>query len=368
MSALRLSNEYSFQDIFKAYMSCRQRKRNSSSAMAYETRFERRLDDLLNELNSGSYKIGRSEVFVVDKPKPREIWAAQFKDRVVHHLVYNDVGEWFESRFIEDTFSCIKGRGTLAGSNRLMDFHRRATNNYSSDCWYLQFDIANYFVSIDKNILWRMVESKIGSESLTSRLIKQIIFYDPTENAIIKKGSDFSIVPFHKSLWNSDKSKGLPIGNLTSQFLSNVYLDPLDKFIKHKLKQRYYARYVDDAVIISNSKDDLEACLKNISDFMENELLLKLHPDKCFIRKASQGINFVGYIVKPYRRYSRRSTIDAAKKSSRNIGIESISSVNSYLGIIKHSASYNIRKEICNTASIPSLIAPSSDYGKIVKL
>jgi len=370
---LKLHHRYTYQDIFQAYIDCRRAKRNKNSTIAFETRFEKNLDRLLDDVNSGEYQIGRSEVFVVERPKAREIWAAKFRDRIVHHLVYNDIGEHFEERFIEDTFSCIKGRGTLTASNRLSTFHRRITNNYADDCWFLQFDIKNFFVSINKDILWKALEPKIGDElgdhTLTTRLVKQIIENDPTVSPIIKPNSRFELVPKHKSLWHCPKHKGLPIGNLTSQFFSNVYMDAMDKFIKHVLKAKYYVRYVDDAVILSKDRAYLEWCLDEIDRFIRERLDLVLHPDKCMIKKASQGINFVGYIVKPYRRYTRRMTVESAKVLAGSQPTEAnISSINSYLGIMKHSDSYNLRKAICVAVAVPTLVGHDSGFNKLVLL
>lgn len=366
---LDLKNQYSYEDIFSAYMDCRQSKRNSPSAMAFELRFEMNLLELLDEVNNGTYQIGPSEVFVQEWPKPREIWAATFRDRVVQHLVHAGVALYFERRFIEDTFSCIKGRGTLGASNRLVDFHRRITNNYDTDCWVLQFDVKNFFVSINKHLLWKRYEDVLGLDSLTSKLLHQIIWNDPTENPIIKKQCRFELVPGHKSLWNSPFHKGLPIGNLTSQTSSNVHMDPLDKFVKHVLRAKFYIRYVDDAVILSHDKDYLHECLRRISDFIENELDMELHPDKCSVFPASQGINFVGYIVKPWRRYPRRMTVDSAKKAAeRSPDPGATASLNSYLGIMKHADSYNLRRNLCRRATVPHVAAPGGAYTKMVNL
>lgn len=365
---LKLTERYGYQDIFNAYIDCRRSKRNSRSAIAYETRFEYRLSELLDEINSGEYKIQPSQVFVVEYPKPREVWAASFRDRIVHHLVYNDIGPYFEARFIEDTFSCIRGRGTLAASNRLTDFHRKITNNYDFDCWALKFDIKNFFVSIDKDILWKQFESVVGSTSLTSRLLRQIIYNSPTESPIIASGSRFDLVPNHKSLWNAGVDKGLPIGNHTSQFSSNVYLDPLDKFVKHTLRAKHYVRYVDDAVILHSSRDILQKYMIQIECFLRDNLRLELHPNKCSIKKASQGIDFVGTIIKPYRIYTRRSTIESAKKIASNPCVANIPSMNSYLGIMRHSKSRGIRKRICEQFTIPALTAHDKNYLKIIEL
>jgi hypothetical protein len=351
---------------------CRKRKRNKKSAIAFEINFEENLLQLLNEVNSGRYRIGRTTVFVVTYPKAREIWAALFRDRIVHHLVYEEIAPFFEKRFIEDTYSCLKGRGVLAASDRLMQFHRKATGNYAKDTWFLQFDIKNFFVSIEKEILLDLLLQHVES-GISRRLLEQIVWHDPTVNPIVNgKRSFFAKVPPHKSLWNAPKNRGLPIGNLTSQFFSNVYLNELDQFVKHTLRAQYYVRYVDDAVILHHDKATLQRWLEEVDAFLREKLKISLHRDKCFIKHASQGINFVGAIVKPYRRYARRSTISKAKTSafavSRHPTEQNIASVNSYLGLIRNTASYKMRKKICEHSKISTIVSHDSNYFKLIQL
>lgn len=368
---MKFVSEYTYEQVFNAFLDCRKRKTNKNSTLAFDINREINILNLLEEINSNQYQIGKSIVFTVNKPKPREIWAANFRDRIVHHLVFNEINPYFEKRFIEDSYSCIKGRGVLAASNRVLDFHRKITENYSKDCYYLQIDIKNFFCSIDKNILWNLLNKHIESGKCYD-LLYQIIFNDPTQNAIIQENANFSIIPKHKSLWYAQKNIGLPIGNLTSQFFSNVFLNELDQYIKHILKSKYYVRYVDDAIILSKDKDYLLDCYNKIIIFLKNNLHLELHPSKCFIHKASQGITFVGYTIKPYRRFIKKSTINNAKISANtcfsNPNEKSISSINSYLGIIKQVPSYEIRKQLCKTATIPSITTHDNKYTKIKQL
>lgn len=373
MPGLLVKDKFSYEDILNAYLDCRRRKRGKLSSIKYEVDFERNLMDLLDEVNSGNYVVGRSRVFTIVKPKAREIWAAQFRDRIIHHLIYNEVGKYFEDRFIEDTFSCIKGRGTLAAAQRLQTFCRRATHNWSKPAWYLQVDIKNFFVSIDHNILWDIIKSYIGDTSLTSKLIKQIIFHDPTVNPIVKGNSDFSKVPPHKSLWLAPKNKGLAIGNLTSQFMSNIFLDGADKYAKHVLKVKWYVRYVDDVVFLSTDKEKLFIWAEAYGKWLFENRSLCLHPDKITIAPVWQGINFVGTIIKPFRNYIRRSTV-----ANTNIALKALqanpmdnkafASVQSYLGMLRHTNSYNLRKFVCSSARLPLFIGHDTTSEKLVKL
>ena len=373
MPALRLTDSYSYRDIVLAYLDCRRRKRNKRSAIAFETNFETNLGNLLEEVNSGSYRIGSSQVFVVTHPKPREIWAAGFRDRIVHHLVYRDIAPWYESRFIEDTFSCIRGRGTQAAAQRLERFCRQATENWSRGAWCLQIDIANFFVSINRPILWSVLAQDIGETSLTARLLKQVLFHDPTQSPHIKTPHLLHLVPQHKSLWHCKPGCGLPIGNLTSQFLSNVYLDALDKFTKHVLKTRWYARYVDDAVLLSHDRSQLYEWKDAIDEWLKHERGLRLHPNKVTVKPADSGINFVGTVVLPFRSYPRKMTVHSAARAAHALSKTPLDkgyfdTLNSYIGMMRNTTSFNIRKRLCEKASTPMLIASDSEYTKIITL
>jgi len=215
-------------DLFRAYFDCRKNKRNTASALEFEFNLESNLMQLYHELKEGKYEIGRSICFVVLKPKPREVWAANFRDRIVHHLVYNAIKDRFYNRFIYDTYSCIPKKGTLASAKRIQHFSRSITKNYTQNAYYLKADLSNFFVSIDKKILFNQLKRYVFEEWILE-LLEQIIFHDPKPNAFIKSSKKkFRFIPNYKSLWHTSRGKGLPIGNLTSQFFSNVYLNDLD--------------------------------------------------------------------------------------------------------------------------------------------
>jgi retron-type reverse transcriptase len=372
-TAFRLVNSYSYQDILAAYFSCRERKRTTHSALQFELGFELYLQQLLDEINNKTYRIGRSRVFTVTWPKPREIWAALFRDRIVHHLVCNDVAPYFEARFIPDSFACIKGRGTLAAANRAGHFFRSATDNWHHQAYSLQIDIRNFFVSINRVILWQKLSRVIGEDSLTSYLWKLIIFNDPTRNPIIKRGTNFDIIPKHKSLWHAPPMCGLPIGNLTSQFLANLYLDDFDHFVKHGLKCHYYARYVDDAVLLSQSRTQLEDWQVAIDNFLRRDVKLQLHPDKVFIRPALDGITFVGHTIRPYhiglRSMTWNSALQIARALRENVFDRNlVCSLNSYLGMAQHHNCYNRRRELCEMVCVPGILESDAGFNKIFYL
>lgn len=367
--------KYTYKEILNAYLECRKHKRNTSNALRYEPGYEFWLYDLLQEINNETYEIGRSIGFAVTKPKIREIWAADFKDRVVHHLVYNKIGNYIEKRFIEDSYSCIKGRGNLAAFLRAESFCRSITQNWSKPAWVLQVDIANYFCSINKRKLIELLEPYIGKydSNLTSRLIYKIVMNDPTKNDPKVKNSELmKLVPKRKSLFYTNNECGLPVGNLTSQFFSNVYLDPFDKFSKHVLKIKYYIRYVDDVLVLSRDREQLYEWLECMNDFLEKNLYLKFHPNKIKIKPITSGINFVGGIILPFRRYPRRMNVSNAFKiakqlkhmdSSMYFTEESIAPFNSYLGMFTHMNSYNLRKHLCDYAN--ELLFYNDEYRSI---
>lgn len=344
---------FSYSDIAKAYLDCRRRKRNKYTSMEFEAHLEDNLDRLYFDINSGTYKIGRSRVFAVLRPKPREIWAAQFRDRIVHHLIYNEIGEYFERRFIEDTFSCIKGRGTLAAFRRAQSHARKITQNWGRQAHFLQVDIQNFFVSICRDLLWMIVSWELSEPySLMGMLIKQVIDNDPTVNPIIKCKENLKFVPRHKSLWHCPAGYGLPIGNLTSQFLSNVYLDAFDKFVKHTLKCKYYVRYVDDAVLFSLDRDELYDWLGKMDIWLRNYRGLQFHPNKIHIAPVAQGINFVGHIIKPWRSYPRNMSVGSAKSIISNIDDcldidNACESLQSYIGLFRQDNAYHLRECLC---------------------
>ena len=369
----RLVDQYTYPDILEAYMDCRRRKRNSIPCFKYDISFEHNLIELLDQINNGTYTIGSSRVFVVTWPKAREVWAALFRDRIVHHLVCRDIAPFYVSRFIHTNCACIEGRGTLYAVNWLEKYCRSITENWHKEAFALQFDIKNFFVSVDRELLWSILAKDIGETSLTSRLLKQIIFHDITENAIVKRGTNFNLVPRHKSLWYAPKGKGLPIGDLPSQLCaSGVYLDGLDKFCKHVLKIKRYVRYVDDGVALFKTRDEAEHCKEEINRWLKENRLLELALSKTKIFPVSQGINFVGTIILPFRRYVRNMSVGSSRKAVQKLRANPLDrhafdGVNSYLGLMQHSNTFKLRKRIC-TAVANSSLNCDKKYNKIFYL
>ncbi|NCC99701.1 MAG: hypothetical protein EOL95_08405 [Bacteroidia bacterium] len=354
------------QELFEAYFSCRANKRNTANAIAFEVDYESNLVQLYQDINNETYKIGRSIVFVVDKPVKREIFAADFRDRVVHHLVIGKLNQLFEKQFIHDSYSCRVGKGTHFGIQRIDKFIRQCSKNYTKDCYMLKLDLQGFFMSINKNILFAKLEQFIkekydqADKELIMKLCKQVIFNDPTKNCIVKGNkSDWDNLPQTKSLFHSQPNCGLPIGNLTSQVFANFYMDSFDHYVKHDLKIKYYGRYVDDFVIVHEENEYLKRLIPKLAEFLQAELQSTIHPKKIYLQHYSKGVKFLGTVILPNRIYIANRTkgnfynaIEAQNQIARDHKPTKEeqqtfqSSLNSYLGIMKHYKTYKLRKNM----------------------
>lgn len=319
-----------------AYFDCRQHKRTTLSALRFEVALEENLDQLYRDLIGGTYQPGPSICFVVTWPKPREVWAAGFRDRVVHHLLYNRIGPRFERTFIADSAACMVGRGTSYAAARLEAKIRSITENWKRPAFYLKADVFNFFVSIHKPTLGALLEAKIH-EPFWLRLIKRVLFHDPRVDAEVQSSPALlALIPPHKSLWQQDAEYGLPIGNLSSQFFANVYLNELDQHAKHALRARHYGRYVDDFYILDRSAEYLNYCRADIEAFLPERLGLRLNPSKTILQPIERGVDFVGQVVKPWRRTLRRHTFKAAMARMMTMpSVEQYGSIQSYFGLFR---------------------------------
>ncbi|WP_428421909.1 RNA-directed DNA polymerase [Methylibium sp.] len=328
-----------FERLLVAYLDCRRTKRNSASALAFEAHLERNLCALYDELIDGSYQPGRSICFVVTRPKPREVWAAEFRDRIVHHLLYNHIAPRFHAGFIANSCACIPGRGTLYAAQRLEHDVRGVTHNWQRPAHYLKCDLANFFVAIDKPTLFGQLAGRISApaEAWWLQLTHTILFHDPRADVEVRGRPELlRRVPPHKSLFNAPADTGLPIGNLSSQFFANVHLDALDQFAKHQLHARRYVRYVDDFVLLHESAAWLTAALTRISAFLPDRLGAHLNPRKTILQPVARGVDFVGHVIKPGHRSTRRGTVATALRRLEQLTPAEVHVVaNSYFGLLR---------------------------------
>lgn len=341
----------------KCYYECRKRKRYTVNALKFELNFENELLKLQRELTDHTYRPGKSICFVVTKPKLREIFAADFRDRIVHHILVGYLEPIFEKKFISQSYACRKGKGAHKTIEDLKRYIRKATTGNIKQAHYLQVDIQSFFVSLKKDILFDLVKRQVKNPEILW-LAETIIFHNPTQD-YYQKGqmSLFDLIPDHKSLFKVPQNQGLPIGNLTSQFFANVYLDELDQFAKHRLKIKYYLRYVDDIVILSQDKQQLKFWRDEIDKFLRDKLKLRLHPKKQILQVVDKGVDFVGFVVRPDYVLARRRIVKSLKEKLRNFNNNKgeltqekankvLSAVNSYYGQFKHSNTFGLRRKL----------------------
>ena len=367
------NNEYtkgitSHSNIYACYRTCRRRKRRTANALLFEQNLEQNIMQLAYELRSGTYNPRPALAFMLHKPKQREIFAADFYDRVVHHILVKELEPIWERRFIHDSYACRVGKGNLAAVKRLQKFTRQVTCNGNRQAYFLQLDIMSYFTSINRKILYARL-CKVTKHPLLQELMRKIIYQDITADCRIKgsRRADFMALPARKTLFKAPPHKGLPIGNLTSQFFGNVYLDALDQYIKHTLKVRCYVRYCDDFVLLADSKEQLEVWRQQISIFLIEQLDIVARPDYK-LATVSSGIDFLGYIVRPSYLLSRRRVVAnldrllyTTEKSLRSRGYVShastgecflpydsiltarlVASLNAYHGHLAHAKSHKL--------------------------
>ncbi len=312
----------SCENLLKAWKEFKKGKTKKTDIIKFDFYLEENIFSLHNDLKNKTYTSEPYTAFYVYDPKRRHIHKAQVRDRVIHQAVYRVLYNIYDINFIHDSYSCRLEKGTHRGVERLEEFIRKESKNYTQNIWVLKCDISKFFDSIDHNILKNILFKKKLDDD-TKWLIEKII------------------KSFEKS-----KDKGLPLGNATSQLFSNIYMNEFDQFIKHGLKAKYYIRYCDDFVIVSKDKRYLESLIPQIALFLKNELHLSLHPRKVEIRKLSQGVDFLGYVALPHYKVLRTST----KKRILNKVDEncSKSTKQSYLGILFHCRGYKISEIIMN--------------------
>ena len=309
--------DLSLENLYRQYYHCRRNKRNTVNALRFEMDQEKHLIDLQEALVKRTYRPGRSVCFFATRPKLREIFAADFRDRVVHHLLVDYLEHIWEPIFIHDSYACRTKKGVHKGVMRLQRFIRKVTANGSRPAWFLQLDISNYFMRIDKDILFGLLAPKLKDETALW-LTRSLVYHDCTSDFVFRgKPGLAACIPAHKTLFGTGGGKGLPIGNLNSQFFANVYLNGLDQFVKHELKCRYYLRYCDDFLLLDNDPDQLRAWKVQIEDYLQAKLALGLNPRQR-LAPVSNGIDFLGYIVRRDYLLVRRRVVNNLKERLRD--------------------------------------------------
>lgn len=277
---------------------------------------------LYKDLRSKSYKHGAYLAFRINDPKVRDIHKASVRDRLLHHAIYRILYPYFDRKFIYDSYSCRVGKGTHRAMNRFKKFGWIVAKNNTRTAWVLKCDIRKFFANIDHEILLDILTKRIADSDVLW-LLRQII-----------------------ESFNSDGKigVGLPLGNLTSQLLINIYMNEFDHFVKRKLKTKYYIRYADDFVILSESKIYLENLLPKIMMVLKDRLKLSLHPDKIYIRSLVSGIDFLGWVHFPDHRVLRKST--KRRMYRKIVEYPKNETYQSYLGLLEHGNAWKIEEEL----------------------
>jgi RNA-directed DNA polymerase len=327
-------NDITFNEVVSAYYDCRRNKRNTAQQIKFEFRLEENLWNLYEDLKNETYTPGSHIYFIITKPKAREVWAANFRDRIVHHLLFNRV-RYIEDTYIPTTYACLKNKGTLKCAK---DFQKLIRNLWKDKDNYrfLQVDIANFYVSIDKEILKAKIR-EITDNPKTIDLLSMFADQNPTKKYFYKGDPKLKkLIPNRKTLFG--KETGLPIGNLTSQMFANLYLNEFDHWVLNNITHQYY-RYLDDMVFVIPKTQSITKILQTLNDFLLT-LNLKLNPCKTKHNVLESGVNLTGFIIKPFSIYIRNSTKYRAKRALKK------EAINSYYGLMGQANCYNLRVSI----------------------
>lgn len=370
MAVFTLSREQLLADLYQAYLDARRHKRNKPYQQRFEAHLERNLNVLCDALYSRTYKPYPSTCFIITDPKKREVFAADFRDRIVHHLYYNYTHALYERTFIYDTYSCIRKRGTHFGIKRLEQHIRQESQHYMVPCYVLKMDISGYFMHINRQRLLDICLDTLSRMS-THRVLKhmpktwqevldmdfvryltcEIVLLNPIEDCRLHGSEmEWADLPKNKSLFHSPLGCGLPIGNLTSQLFSNVYLNVLDQYVKRELGCRHYGRYVDDFYVVSTDRDCLQEVAEEVKEMLAERLDLEINDGKTKVLSIWHGVDFLGAYVKPYRQYASRQMVARMRDKLRHLPWDNRekvqASLQSYEGLLSHGKNYRLWQRI----------------------
>ena len=313
---IQLSDSYhdiiSTENLLEAWSEFVAGKRKRLDVQDFENRLMDNILLLQEDLQAKRYRHSLYKAFKITDPKPRDIHKASVRDRLLHHAIYRKLYPLFERTFIADSYSCRDDKGVHKALDRFTKFSRMVSRNHTRTAWVLKCDIRKFFASIDHHILKDILVRYIPDEDIFWLLSRIIDSFDSTHRGV-----------------------GLPLGNLTSQLLVNIYMNEFDQFSKHQLKAKYYIRYADDFAIISEDRDWLMSLLPRIDTFLQGRLRLVLHPNKVSIATIASGIDFLGWVHFPdhvvLRTTTKRRMFSKIKKSAGKPEV-----VTSYVGLLSH--------------------------------
>ncbi len=298
-----------FDNLMEAYHEAAKGKRYRDEVIAFSLNLSDNIHSIQDDLLNQTYVVGPYREFYVRYPKPRLVMALGFRDRIVQWAIYRQINPFLDSRYIEDSYGCRVGKGTLAAANRALYYAQAISRKPDASDWYvIKGDFAKYFYRVDHD---KTIDFYAGiTDDAWFIWLISVIINNPDVPFGLPRGARADDCPRDARLFNV----GVPIGNLTSQETGNLYLDPLDQFVKHVLKVHFYARYMDDFVLYIKGKKNAECAFERITDFSRDELLLDMSP-KCTIQKATAPLEFVGYLITPHGLRLRKKTTRHIKRS-----------------------------------------------------
>jgi RNA-directed DNA polymerase len=326
VSRIQFTHSYehiiSIENLLEAWKGFLKGKRNKKGVKEFQRFLMKNIYLLHEDLQRSTYIHAGYHAFKISDPKPRDIHKATVRDRLLHHALYRVLYPFFDNTFIADSYSCRRGKGTHKAMDRFKGFARKVSKNNTRGCFVLKCDIRKFFASIDHEILREILFKYIVDKKVLSLL-------------------DNVIESFNSRI----EGKGLPLGNLTSQLFVNIYMNEFDQYVKHTLKAKYYIRYADDFVILSQNKDELDEIYRLIGIFLNQRLKLELHPDKCSIKTIASGVDFLGWVHFPTPRVLR--TVAKKRMFKRIRETDCVEqTLPSHLGLLSHGDTWKLRKQI----------------------
>lgn len=361
---MKFGREYvTIDEVYDAYYDCCKHKGSTPGCIEYQMNYIANNYQLYIELNLMIYEISKSKAFCVTRPKLREVFCADFRDRIIHHLLAIKFADILESEMTDKAYACRKGKGTDYGIAGVKKQIKRVSDNYTKEAWVLKCDLQGFFMSINRSLLYGLLEKVIRKKYHGSDtewwlwLWKKVITHNPTKNCV--RVGDLSLwdkLSKNKSLFTCGEGIGLPIGNLPSQLLANLLLSQFDKLMIERVgKDGGYGRYVDDFVVISRDEKLLLNILQEARNYLLEELGLTLHPRKVSLQRATSGVRFTGALIRPDRMLSNPRTVEHLHDVIDRFGIESdpkgeilyryVGCINSLMGVLGHFNTYNIRRK-----------------------
>jgi retron-type reverse transcriptase len=333
----RIFHDYDFiispENLLTAWYEFEKGKKNRKDVSEFSLQVMTEIFSLHEDLKNKKYKHGKYIAFKINDPKPRDIHKATVRDRLLHHAIFRVLYSYFDNRFITHSYSSRKNKGTHKALIAFKKMCNKVGKNNTKTIWVLKCDIKKFFASVDHNILKNILNKHIQNPDILELL------YTIIDSFCVEIG------------------KGLPLGNLTSQLLVNVYMNEFDQFVKHGIKAKHYIRYADDFVFLSQDKGCLEKLLPEVKSFLKTKLKLEIHPKKVSIKTIGSGVDFLGWVHFSYHRVLRTVT---KKRMFRNLERKDYAkmSLQSYLGMLKRGDGFKLKNIIRQSVSSSNSSTP----------